>query len=457
MNLSDEVFLQARKLIATRLGLDFPESRKVDLERALARVIQDHLVETPERYLAWLATVSDENPEWRRLASHLTVGETYFFRDRSCFDALEQHVLAPLIASRRAKGNRRLRLWSAACASGEEPYSLAILLTRLLPDRADWAVTILGTDVNPEALKLAHGGIYRQWSFREATGVAEQYFQRHGPDTFKVDPGIKAMVTFAPLNLAENDYPDMITNTRAMDVILCRNVLMYFTQEAQRATVSRLQRALVSGGWLVVSPAEASAELLRPLVAHSFREAILHRKEEESAIGHQEFALSDIQLATTPQGREAVAETPPPAVPLHHEESSCQVAGQTPLGSGPEAWRTRESWMKRRNTARRVAADQLDGEAHLLLAAIYQEQGEIECALESLGRALYLVADSAPGHFLRGSLLIRQGKRSSGLRHMQTVVNLLGPVQPEQLVAGSDGLTAGSLLKMAEMFLAAKG
>jgi hypothetical protein len=91
------------------------------------------------------------------------------------------------------------------------------------------------------------------------------------------------------------------------------------------------------------------------------------------------------------------------------------------------------------------------------LAAIYQEQGEIERALGSLRRALYLVADSAPGHFLRGSLLIRQGNRTGGLRHMQTVVNLLGQVLPEQSVKGSDGLTAGRLLKMAEMFLAAKG
>jgi chemotaxis protein methyltransferase CheR len=104
-----------------------------------------------------------------------------------------------------------------------------------------------------------------------------------------------------------------------------------------------------------------------------------------------------------------------------------------------------------------IAADRLDGEAHLLLAAIFQEQGEIEPALESLRRALYLVADSAPGHFLCGSLLIRQGKRSRGLRHMQTVVNLLGLVLPEQLIPGSDGLTAGRLLKMAEMFLATKG
>jgi chemotaxis protein methyltransferase CheR len=456
VKLSDELFQQARSLIANRLGLDFPESRKADLDRALLRVIQSSSAWTLDTYWAWLATVSDEHPEWKRLASHLTVGETYFFRDPCCFEALEQHVLVPLIASRRAERNLRLRLWSAACASGEEPYSLAILLARLLPDRADWAVTILGTDVNPEALKVAHGGIYRQWSFREATCIGEQYFRRHGADSFEIDPGIKAMVTLVPLNLAENDYPDMITNTAAMDVILCRNVLMYFTPEAQRATVSRLQRALVSGGWLVVSPAEASAELLYPLVGHNFRGAILHRKEEESTISRRPAAIKESRFALTPPRSEAVVETPCPAV-LPREESHAQAVGQTRLiraRSFADKGKLEEA---QQQCQAAIDADRLDGEAHLLLAAIYQEQGEIERALESLRRALYLLGDSAPGHFLRGSLLIRQGKRSLGLRHMQTVVNLLGPVLPEVPVVGSDGLTAGRLLKMAEMFLAAKG
>ncbi len=108
------------------------------------------------------------------------------------------------------------------------------------------------------------------------------------------------MVTFAPLNLAENENPDGITNTGAMDVILCRNVLMYFTPEAQRATVIRLQRALVSGGWLVVSPAEASEELLCPLVCHSFRGAILHRKEEQSSISRQQSKVRDVSIRPDP-------------------------------------------------------------------------------------------------------------------------------------------------------------
>jgi chemotaxis protein methyltransferase CheR len=225
-----------------------------------------------------------------------------------------------------------------------------------------------------------------------------------------------------------------------MDVIVCRNVLMYFTPEAQRATVSRLQRALVSGGWLVVTPAEASPELLRPLVGHNFSGAILHRKQEGLVINKQAPAVKNMPLPVATPGPKAAVETP-----VSQLDRARSLADKGKLDEAQQQCQAA------------IAADQLNGEAHLLLASIYQEQDEIECALESLCRALYLLGDSASGHFLRGSLLIRQGKRSRGLRDMQTVVDLLRPVLPEQPVAGSDGLTAGRLLKMAEMFLAAKG
>ncbi|HEV8662336.1 MAG TPA: hypothetical protein VGT06_04225 [Candidatus Methylomirabilis sp.] len=109
MSLSVEVCRQARTLIATRLGLDFPERRQADLERGLARAWRAAAVPAPEAYLAWLANLPDESPEWRRLASHLTVGETYFFRDRSCFEALEQQVLPP---------SSRPAVQRASCAFG---------------------------------------------------------------------------------------------------------------------------------------------------------------------------------------------------------------------------------------------------------------------------------------------------------------------------------------------------
>jgi len=101
------------------------------------------------------------------LASHLTIGETYFFRDSGTFQALEEHILPELIRQRRGK-NQQFRIWSAACATGEEPYSVAILLQKLIVNLDGWNISILATDINPQAIKKARLGIYNNWSFRSA-------------------------------------------------------------------------------------------------------------------------------------------------------------------------------------------------------------------------------------------------------------------------------------------------
>jgi len=279
MRLADEVYQQARALIARRLGLHFPEGRQTNLEQGLLQACHAAAVPRLETYLAWLTALPTASREWRRLAGSLTVGETYFFRDRASLAALEQHVLPSLIAAQRAMGILQLRMWSAGCATGEEPYSLAILLDRLLPDRSQWHVVIMATDINPEALAAAQRGLYRAWSLRETpVWLRERYFCRRSAATFAVDPQIRQMVTFVPCNLADDDDLATVPNTSAVDIILCRHVLMYLTPEVQRAVVAQLQRALVPGGWLVVGAVEASAELLRPLIPVTFPGAILFRK-----------------------------------------------------------------------------------------------------------------------------------------------------------------------------------
>jgi chemotaxis protein methyltransferase CheR len=481
---------KARSLIASRLGLEFSEARQADLERGLIHACQTAPISDPEAYLGWLATLPEESPEWRRLAGHLTVGETYFFRDRACFETLEQHVLPSLIAAHRSEAVLRLRLWSAGCATGEEPYSLAILLDRLLLDRADWSLTILATDINLEALEAAERGCYRAWALRETPPwIRERYFHRRGAEIFELDPAIRRMVTFTPLNLAENGYPTAVTNTSAMDLILCRSVLMYFTPEAQRATVARLRQALVADGWLIVSPAEAAADLFRPLVPVDFPGAIFYRKE---ATGDQGSGARGQGLEVGRWGRETAdlrAVIPEPFFPasavlgedvadqgpgtepseatsweagagrLPDEQS--QTAVPRPPSPSPQSLLQRARALADEGNleeARRVceaatAQDQLDPETHLLLAAICQELGEIPAAVEALRRVIYLDPDSASAHFLVGSLLVRQGERARARRHFATALRLLRSVPQDEAVPGGEGLTAGRLLEMARMCL----
>ena len=272
-------------LVEHRLGLDVTRPEQLELAEACARARAEP-PSTPEAFLQRLAAAPDEHPDWRRLVATLAIGETYFFRDRACFEALERQVLPSIVARRRGTGELCLRVWSAGCATGEEAYSIAILLHRLLPDRSRWRLSILATDVNRDALDSARRGVYRKWALRDTSPeIREQYFGRSRAGRFELDPEIRAMVTFAPLNLARDRYPATPGDRSGMDVILCRNVLMYFTADARRATVSGLARALGHEGWLAVSAVEGSPELLFPLVPVKFGDAILYRKVANPRMG----------------------------------------------------------------------------------------------------------------------------------------------------------------------------
>lgn len=462
MRLPDEVCQQARDMVARRLGLDFPDRRRADLERGLARALRSSPVVDPKVYLTWMTTLSDDSPEWRQLAGFLTVGETYFFRAQSSFEALEEKVLPPLITARRLEGVLRLRLWSAGCATGEEPYSLAMLLDRLLPEASEWSLTILATDINRTALESARRGIYREWSLRETPPwVRDRYFHRRGRDAFEVDPRIRRLVTFAPLNLADG-FPAAMTNTSAMDLILCQNVIMYFTREAQRATVARLQRALVTGGWLIVSPAEASAELFRPLMPVNFPGAIFYQKESKEGIMPAPPPLMP-SWQVEPVAPDFPASSLPIEMPVSPVESPVKERTASRPDRDPDLGRARiladqgDLEEARRLCEAALSRDRLDPEAQLLFAAILQERGEIPAALEALRRAIYLAPDSAPAHFLLGSLLIREGKRRRGRQSMETVVRLLSSIPSDEPVPGGEGLTAGRLLETARAYLESRG
>lgn len=264
--------------IATHMGLHFPPDRWRDLERAIAKALPALGFRDVQECLRKLLEGPLTSSQIEILASHLTIGETHFFRHEKVFEILEERILPELIATRRGT-ERRLRIWSAGCATGEEPYSIAMMIRKVLYDLPSWDVTILGTDINQDFLRKARRGVYSQWSFRTVPqGIKEKFFSQNG-EGLEVLETVKAMVTLASLNLARDIYPHISTDTHAMDMIFCRNVLMYFTPEKQQEVVEALYRCLVDGGWLIVSPAEASVVLHPHLVTTNYPGAVMYRKD----------------------------------------------------------------------------------------------------------------------------------------------------------------------------------
>lgn len=472
--------------LTTQMGLYFPKKRWGDLERGITAATPALGVGSPEACIRQLLSATLTRRQIEILASHLTIGETYFFREKKSFDVLEERIFPELLRV-CAKENRRLRIWSAGCCSGEEPYSIAMLLDRLIPHAGEWNATILATDINPRFLQKAAEGVYSEWSFRETPGwVRERYFKRTKNGQFEIVPHIRKRVTFSYLNLAEDTYPSLLNDTHAMDVILCRNVLIYFSPGWVKKIGQSFHRSLVNGGWLIVSPVEISNGLFPQFKATAFPGTVLYQKtgSAEGAESPQTWINIPEYSGMTPDTRPDAIKAPAPVLapasrlqeaktvfslkgmpgetlpeirnapvqsangqriesdPAHQAELDelCQTArSHADLGKLSEAI----EWC-----GKAIAANKLNPAAHYLLATIRQEQGQIESAMQSLIRTLYLDPDFVLAHFALGNLCLSQNRVREAERHFDNALSLLYSLPNGELLPDSDGLTAGGLMEI---------
>lgn len=243
---------QFRTIIADRLGLHYEDEKLEYLGDVLRQRMGLAGSARFDSYVERLASPARRSDELRSLAEHLTVNETFFFRYADHFRAFAEAVLPERIRERAR--DRRLRILSAGCASGEEPYTLAILVRELLPDLQSWDVKITAADVSPAVLAKARQARYSAWSLRATPEDAQRrYFRPEGRD-FVLDPEIREMVTFEERNLVEED--PLFWRSLTYDVVFCRNVLMYFKPATAGHVVRRIGQALVPGGFLFLGHAE---------------------------------------------------------------------------------------------------------------------------------------------------------------------------------------------------------
>ena len=275
--ISHNLMMRFSDFVAETMGLHFPPPRWPELQRGAVAMAGELGFADAAACMQWLMSAPLTPSQLETLAGNLTVGETYFFREPRSLEILANPILPDLIRER--KGNeRRLRIWSAACCTGEEPYSIAISLRRVIPDWKNLA--LLATDINPRFLRKALAGAFGQWSFRAAPPWLKDRYFRAAPDgQFQISPEIKRMVHFAPLNLVQDVYPSPANDTNAMDVIFCRNVLMYFTAAQAQKVIAKLYRAQAEGGWLIVGPSELPQVSSTPYTAVNLNGAIVYRKD----------------------------------------------------------------------------------------------------------------------------------------------------------------------------------
>ena len=268
------------RLIGTHTGLQIrPQDREALCEKICWRmnVVSLYL---PEAYYELLETDTYQSQcEWQELANLLTIGESYFFRDKGQFSLLRHQILPRLIAAK--KQTKTLRIWSAGCSTGEEPYSLAILLTELIPDWESWNLYILGTDINQESINKAKQGIYSSWSFRLLDSQIQKcYFDQHRTE-WKINENFRNLVNLKTVNLIKTPFPNQFLDIQDIDLILCRNVFVYFDRAAISLVVNKFYNTLQPGGYLLTAHAELQGLDLSLFHSESFPESTIYQRPEE--------------------------------------------------------------------------------------------------------------------------------------------------------------------------------
>ncbi len=286
--MNDAIINQFAKLISSHTGLNIREQDRDALRKKIWTRMKTLKLSVAEEYYNLLeaGTVLTNGPdasagecEWKELTLLLTTSESYFFRDKGQFRLLQNQILPELIE--RQKLARSLRIWSAGCSTGEEPYSLAILVQEMIPDWEQWQILILGTDINQINIEKAKRGIYNYWSFRLVdTDLQRRYFSERQTE-WEIQERIRQMVTFRYGNLVQDQLPSQAAGVCNMDLIICRNVFVYFDALAIATVLDKFYSTLKPGGYLITAHAELYGQQLGRLRAKVFPESVVYQRRED--------------------------------------------------------------------------------------------------------------------------------------------------------------------------------
>jgi len=412
-----------------RFGMFFPPERYNDLLRAVVHASEESGFSDPQGYVDWVLKSPHSDKELEPLVTSLTIGETYFFRDPALFSALREVVIPQRI--RQHRESKTLRLWSAGCSTGEEPYSVAMLLDYYGLVNNDWRVELYATDVNVKSLRRARKGIYSRWSFRGLSEPMQQrYFDAVDEHHWCLKETIRRRVDFSYLNLAAPPFRLNDDGRCRCDVILCRNVLMYFSRELREQILNELARMLDDGGWLVVSPSEAGLVKVDGLHSVHINGMVLHRKGAGEAptvrkvVTHAPSPLRKSKavdpVVSAPRSAAAKSqvrrEPEPVAVPPLTVQACCELVEQ---GRYTQAMEQLDVLMAQLPQERQQQA-----EGHLLLAKCCANIGHIDEAHDHLQHSLRLDQMNAVAHYLSGVIALEQQELAQARQSLERALYL---------------------------------
>jgi chemotaxis protein methyltransferase CheR len=444
----DPAYARLKEFLIATTGLAFYADRDELLTALIAERLSFLGLRGCSSYSAFLANGEASSGEMDVLIARLTIGETYFFRDQEQFAAIRDIIVPDLLARKRS--SRQLLIWSAGCATGAEPYSLAILLARELGDQIEgWSISIHATDLNRSFLALAAEGKFRAAALRSTSDqMKRECFTKEGL-TWTIQPRYKKWISFHQINLVESEFSTAFRGGADFDLILCRNVMIYFSREVNRRLIGQFHRALGNGGWLVVGASECNLDCL-----NVFR--------TEDATGTRLFQ----KLAPESRPLEANRPPRPVAAPRPLTEPQAEASSRPdPIPSGPappvpaelEGLRQladRGDWQAAAEYGKRLLVQNgLNAEVYFYHALIFEKLGIVDEPARSLRQAIYLDRNFALAHYHLGLALKRDGQERAAERCFGNVLKILDGLPDLTIVTAGPGITVTGLKELARMHL----
>lgn len=440
-----------------------------------------------EKLVNWFLLTNFDTLQMGILARHLTVGETYFYREPTALQLFSEQIIPNHLNTGKA-----LRIWCAGCSTGEEPYTLAMIIDQKFAGKLKFS--ILATDINPDAIEKAKIGLYTAWSFRDTSQeIKNRYFTEKG-NLFEIDKRIRYMVTFNLMNLATGHYPALSGECDPFDVIFCRNVLMYLKPDIMKEISAKFYRSLNEGGWFITSQVELNDDNFSQFNREIYQNNIFYQKITtpkashlpHSRAIHKTDSLSEIPLPKkqkrTVNIRSASVSVDKPEIQetnnvknlqvnesytdlfLNTRYEECALECRRQLNDRPHdvaiypklilslanmghltaASHFSEKW---------IDIDAANPEAYYISAIISMESGELEKAEKLLVKSLYLQPNFHPAQLSLGNVLNKLGKKQLAIKQYQNLLRSIENLNDPEMVSQLEGMTAGRLRQIAEIMI----
>lgn len=451
---SDAEYSMVSDALVRMAGLVFDASRR----GAISAILRERMDNTGHgsvgSYLGFVESTLGA-VERQQLLDAVTIQETHFFRNLPQVEALRSEVLPELIRRSRSSG-RPITIWSAGCSTGEEPYTLAMLLAQLFEESGPVPAKIIATDVSEAALDVARAGIYSGRTIQLAEpGAVERWFDARGDGSYSVSQSVRDLVDFRLQNLV-TDAPPM--STGEIDLIVCRNVTIYFGRETTTRLVRGFHRLLTMGGYLLLGHAETLWQISEDFSLLPVGEAFVYRKDAVPHSGHRPM-LSRPPAPAAPvspprrvmrevlrvpglrpkRAPEPLPATPaPPALPSPLEDL---IKARTALHAGQyeEAASLAE---------RATAAQPMLVEGYIIEGRALSNQGDDDGAIAALRKAVFLDPTAAHAHFLLATTLARVGDPGGAALSFAAAAQTLPSASPETLSELLDGRAVSDLVDL---------